>query len=173
MEEKDGAHDADGQLFLAREGGQEQGLTRADIHEALLRRVKDGEGSAADLDEYTCMTEEAESLHTFATLTLQDFYAGLRATEVEEGSKLKFSVERLQISPLLAHAYMHRRFDDAYSAALGVSYELQLFPPQLKDGGRYRADTVRLARYSMSVRIRRLLLLDELGTVDDKLQAYR
>ena len=135
-----------------------------------------GGGGGADVGDIASTgLDVAVSLKT----TVSRAHEVVRSVEVlhETGDKLEYSVDYLPLNPeALELVNLFRRKDDAaYDAACGPlhKHEMGLFPAQLKEGGRYRGESVRLARYGLSCRIRRLTLNDEVQDLRDKIQEWQ
>ena len=100
-------------------------------------------------------------------------YPVANAAFSEDDMHLKFSVSYLQLDSEAARKCMCRlETEEAYFAAVDKTYEMPLFPPQLKEGGKYKDEYIQCSKFVMSTRIRRLLLENELHTMIERNQQF-
>ena len=102
-------------------------------------------------------------------------YAVNCATFKEDDNHLQFTVDYLPVVSGAARKVLCRedgRQEAGYAAAVGQTFEMPLFPPQLKEGGKYKDEFVQCSKFVMSTRIRRLLLEDELRTLFERNQQF-
>ena len=124
-----------------------------------------------DLKQEIAQAKEELALHQ----TVQVFPVDHASFE-EDPTHLNYSVEYLDLAdftdPAQARNYMCRGNEEAYAAAVGQTFAMPLFPPQIKEGGRYKPDFLQCARHVMSARIQRLMLEDQLRELRDRNQQF-
>lgn len=97
------------------------------------------------------------------------------ATFEEGNNHLKFTVEFLPVDSGPARTVLCRSDatqEAAYAAAVGQTFEMPLFPQQLKEGAKYKDEFVQCSKFVMSTRIRRLLLEEELRSLFERNQQF-
>lgn len=93
---------------------------------------------------------------------------------------LQYKVNHLELPLELCNTYMHRRKPEAYEAACGTSFDLAIYPtenhllvPHRLTQKPAKADVIEMSRVAKAVRIRRIVILDELIRLKTQLKSLR
>ena len=90
-----------------------------------------------------------------------------------EENRLVFRSSSIDLPHYVTNSFMFRRNEQPYIDACENDYTLDIFPPILKEGVKYKNEYVQLCRYVLGLRIRRLVLIQEVSSFSTDIKTLK